>query len=173
MKPLLFLDVDGVLNVRVHPYREYPVELRCDEMAKNAFTNHFDKETVTLSVCIPSVYPAWLAELSEHFELVWATTWEDLANRHISPMLGLGQLRVVNFCQPKLSQVKNGEVAEWKWGNLVDFAGEQPFCFVDDQAWSLSRLHPVAPGARFGAICAEQGLTREHVDQMLAFAAAL
>ncbi|MQY06611.1 HAD domain-containing protein [Actinomadura macrotermitis] len=78
-EPLLYLDVDGVLN---------------PEDPAGRFTAH----TVgSLTLRIPDTHAAWLRELSAAYELIWATTWEHHANAYIAPLLGLPELPVVEF----------------------------------------------------------------------------
>jgi hypothetical protein len=174
MKPLLFLDVDGVLNVRIMPFQEHQVEVATAELPTNAFTNSFSGDTVTLSVRFPNAYSTWLAELAAVYELVWATTWEHMANKHLSPLLELPELPVVELSAnpPNPEEVRRDYVAEWKWRNLELVAGNRPFAFIDDQAARVAANYPLTPGAQRGALFIEYGLTREHVDALLAFAAA-
>ncbi|MER5642469.1 HAD domain-containing protein [Kitasatospora sp. NPDC002227] len=67
MRPLLYLDVDGVLNPD-HPTPE------C--------TTH---RILDLDVHLSARHAAWLQELAGTYDLTWATTWEDHANTHLSP----------------------------------------------------------------------------------------
>lgn len=80
-RPLLYLDVDGVLN-----------PLAPSDPAR--FVRH---ETGGPAVRLFPEHGEWLRELSARYELVWATTWEHLANEHLGPLLGLPELPVVEF----------------------------------------------------------------------------
>ncbi|MFE2107518.1 HAD domain-containing protein [Kitasatospora sp. NPDC059463] len=72
-KPLLFLDVDGVLN---------PV---CPAPEAD-----FDAHTLFgYTVLLSARHGTWLRELAGRYELVWATTWEEHANTHILPLMEL------------------------------------------------------------------------------------
>jgi hypothetical protein len=170
MKPLLYLDIDGVLNYRRMPYREYTVRVTSADIAVTPFTNSFSEEFVDMSVCIPSQYPGWLRELAEVYELAWASTWEKLANVHIAPLLGLEDLAVVEFStwpvDPYLAKMM--DVAKWKWDCLVESAGERAFVFVDDAAAALAKTYPLEVGATAAALWAPYGLTRDHVEALLA-----
>ncbi|MFJ7275280.1 HAD domain-containing protein [Kitasatospora sp. NPDC098663] len=70
-KPLLFLDVDGVLNpVCPHP------------------DAGFDTHTLFgYSVLLSARHGAWLRELAGTYELVWATTWKNVPPLHLVPDL--------------------------------------------------------------------------------------
>jgi hypothetical protein len=175
MKPYLFLDVDGVLNVRIMPYQEHAIEVDADLVPQNAFTRRFSGPSVTFNVRLPNSYSGWLAELAAVYELAWATTWEHLANTYLSPLLELGELPVVELSAhpPNPEEVRRDYVAEWKWRNLELFADGRPFAFVDDMAARVAANYPLTPGASRGALCVEYGLTREHVDALLAFAVAI
>ena len=175
MKPYLFLDVDGVLNARVFPYQEHLLVVDTAAVPKNAFTQTFSAATVELRVDIPNAYSAWLAELAGVYQLVWATTWEHLANVHLAPLLELDPLPVVELSAlaPTYREVKRDATGAWKWRNLAAFAGAHPFAFVDDHAADEARDHPLTPGRSQGVLAVTYGLERAHVDALLAFAAGL
>ncbi|GAA2815869.1 hypothetical protein GCM10010441_45560 [Kitasatospora paracochleata] len=160
--PLLFLDVDGVLNpVCPHP------------------DAGFDSHTLLgYTVLLSAEHGAWLRELAGTYELVWATTWEDEANVHIAPRLGLPELPVVRFNgyvpQPGDPRVPLMELfSARKWAPLLRYAAGRPFAWLDDcipprlvrntllRSALLRRdrlLLRVDPG---------QGLDRGHVDRLL------
>ncbi|WEO99800.2 hypothetical protein A6P39_040370 [Streptomyces sp. FXJ1.172] len=72
-RPLLLLDVDGVLREHVFFPGEEPPVRPCD------------------------AHGPWLADLGREFELAWATAWEDEANTFVAPVLNLPTLPVVRF----------------------------------------------------------------------------
>jgi hypothetical protein len=142
-------------------------------MPRHAFINTSSGEVATFTVRIPNAYPSWLAELSTRYELAWATTWETLANTYLAPLLGLDDdLPVVEFSKhpPSLDQIQRDEIAEWKWEQLVEFAGGHPFVFIDDAADRLANRFPMRDSSNRCAIFAPHGLLREHVDKLLAHA---
>jgi hypothetical protein len=176
MKPYLFLDVDGVLNQRVESsYHEYLVTVEVAKLPDSPFIKHFSDEFVDMTLRFDARYPDWLAELAEHFELVWATTWENAANEYLSGPLGLGRLPVVEHSKEpaRFSYVKNGQAALWKWDSIVPFAGERALAFIDDNAGSLARWENPRGEIPTLILAPEWGLTREHVDELIAFAIGL
>ncbi|MER7754915.1 HAD domain-containing protein [Kitasatospora sp. NPDC097643] len=157
-KPLLLLDVDGVLNpVCPHP------------------DAGFDTHTLLgYSVLLSPRHGEWLRELAAVYDLVWATTWEEDANTHIAPAIGLPTLPVVRFTgyvpRPDDPRVPLMELfSARKWAPLLRHAAGRPFAWVDDviprrlvrgSLWRRDRLLlPIDPG---------QGLERRHVDRLLA-----
>ncbi len=156
-KPLLFLDVDGVLNpVRPRPEAE------------------FDTHTLLgYTVLLSARHGSWLRELSGVYDLVWATTWEEHANTHIAPAIGLPELPFVRFSgyvpQPGDPRVPLMELfSAHKWAPLLRHAAGRPFAWIDDvipprlvrgSLWRRDRLLlPIDPG---------EGLERRHVDRLL------
>jgi len=84
-KPLLLVDVDGVLNVFGFGIEGYP------SGAINPapeFEKVFAAQGYTIS--FPLGLTGRMAKLNEAFECVWATIWEDQANKLIAPELGVG-----------------------------------------------------------------------------------
>ncbi|WP_439681493.1 HAD domain-containing protein [Embleya sp. MST-111070] len=120
-KPDLMLDVDGVLNPFV------------GETCPPGYVEHLlcprNWAGSPLTVRLNPGHRALLLELANVFNLVWATSWEDEANRLIAPLLGLPSLRVIKwhwgFSQPRVKTLK---IARWAQEN-----GERPFAWVDDQ----------------------------------------
>jgi hypothetical protein len=84
-----------------------------------------------------------LARLSEHFELVWASGWEDKANFYLPSLLGLPDLPHISF---------EGTVApggaHWKLGPIESYCDGRPLAWVDDNfdescfEWAERRQQP-------------------------------
>ncbi|RAS65715.1 hypothetical protein C8D87_104266 [Lentzea atacamensis] len=80
----------------------------------------------------------WLAALP--CELVWATTWMDDANEHLSPLLGLPRLPVANWADDPEAEAQDTHLGlHWKTRGLVTYAGNRPFAWVDDELTDRDR----------------------------------
>lgn len=92
VRPLGFLDVDGVLNSfgadPNDPHRHRTV-LRYNSI-------HLRRERYS-TVTLDRRHPKLLARLGTHLELAWATAWEHDANPGLCEVLGLPTLPVVDF----------------------------------------------------------------------------
>ena len=75
MRPLVLLDVDGVIN-----------DLRRG-IARPWKTDYYDALGYTISV--PEYMPDLLQRVHRNADIVWCTTWEERANDYISPLVGL------------------------------------------------------------------------------------
>ncbi|AUG76458.1 hypothetical protein CFP65_1570 [Kitasatospora sp. MMS16-BH015] len=134
--PLLFLDVDGPLN----PYAAQP------ERRPAGYT----------TIRVPRAEPGdaygrhrplrvWLNPdhgrelLALGFELCWATTWMDLANRWIGPTLGLPELPFVDFGTDLFTERPDG--VHWKTDHLIAHAAGRPFAWVDDKQAPVDHTH--------------------------------
>ena len=118
-RPLLLLDVDGVLN----PYA-----------ASRNWLDKSDYRRRNLSVSDSGgTLPVWLDKshgpllldlaVTAGLELAWCTTWEHLANVEIGPRIGLPELPVIEFGF-------NGQ--RWKFGPVLEYAGDRPVAWLDD-----------------------------------------
>jgi hypothetical protein len=144
-RPLLLLDVDGVLLV-------VRATLGEDDEADYEATLHPEAG-------------AWLAELARSFDLAWATTWEDLANRTIGPALGLPTLPAVEFDMAR-------HLPTPKLPSVIKWVGDRPCAWIDDDlqhdadTWAAGRSVPTL------LVHADMtvGLERRHVDELLAWA---
>lgn len=64
-------------------------------------------------------YGRWLTYLADYGELIWATSWEHLANTHIGPEIGLPQLPVIELGLDKIPAV-------------AAYAADRPLVWIDD-----------------------------------------
>lgn len=113
--PILFLDVDGPLLPFGEGVAGTPGIARLDPL-----------------------HGPWLASLP--CELVWATTWMDDANEHLSPLLGLPKLRVATWPDdPAAEDADLRQGLHWKTRGLVALAGSRPFAWVDDELTDKDR----------------------------------
>lgn len=143
-KPLLFLDVDGVLNCLGGSHPRYLTPRG-------------------LSVEVPTGTTDRLARLLDHFDPVWATAWLGTAHSEWKALLGLDS----PFPWPYV------RYTNLKLPEIIRHAAGRPYAWVDDDArWELHQLgwqtsHVagliVAPDSRVG-------LTDALVDQLVAFA---
>ena len=88
-KPLLLLDVDGVLN----PFPRLTANGHTAPAPYEVHTLEPRGAVEPVRVLLNPDHGQALASLSEVFVLVWATTWEDEANRLIAPLLSLRSCR--------------------------------------------------------------------------------
>jgi hypothetical protein len=113
-KPILAVDVDGVISL-----------FGFDEPPDRAIARF---ELVDGMVhCISTAAGERLQRLSELYDLVWATGWEDRANDSLAPLLGLPELPFLSFD----GAARFGS-AHWKLGPLDEYGGDRALAWIDD-----------------------------------------
>jgi Swiss Army Knife RNA repair-like protein len=153
-RPILALDVDGVISLFgfQEPLADVPGHFHLiDGMAH----------------CIVDGIGERLARLADHYEIVWATGWEDRANDRLPEILGLpGKLPFLTFD----GNARFGS-AHWKIAAIDRYGGQRPLAWVDDcidetcQAWAVDRPAPTL----LVATEPDRGLTDEHVEALLSW----
>jgi hypothetical protein len=153
-RPILFVDIDGVISL-----------FGFDRAAPPPGRFH----TV-------DGIPHWISEfaglrltrLAHRFELVWASGWEDRANEHLPFVLGLaGELPTLSF-----DDLKTFGEAHWKIAAVDRYSNGRAAAWIDDSldercvAWADSRSEPTLLVQTDAAV----GITDEHVDRLLAWA---
>jgi hypothetical protein len=124
-RPYLLLDVDGVLSPTT-----------------GAVPRGFRRvETPEYRVTVSDQHGVWLRELSDAYEIAWATSWGDAANRVYGQLLGLPPLAVIPLPRPT-SQLS------WKVPHVAAWVGARALAWVDDElvddafAWAAERTEP-------------------------------
>ncbi len=127
-KPILAVDVDGVISL--FGYEETPAESQM-EMVDGMLH------------CISLATGRRLQRLAEHFELIWATGWEDKANFYLPLLLGLPELPHLTFD----GAARFGS-AHWKLGPLDEYGQGRALAWIDDNfddscyRWAQDRPEP-------------------------------
>lgn len=156
LKPVLFVDVDGVISVFGFPHdgpppgRMYSVE--------------------GIPHCLADGCGERLIRLSDSYELVWATGWEERANEHLPHLLGLpGEFPVLSFdFKPQWGS------AHWKLSAVERYAADRPAAWIDDSFneachfWANEREAPTLLVQTDPAV----GITDRHVHELEAWARA-
>jgi hypothetical protein len=134
-KPLLFVDIDGVLSVFGFP---------SDKRPQGSWIN------------VDGVVHLISATASEHlhrlavvYDQVWCTGWEEKANEHLVHALMLpGPLPFLRFGQPSPDAPQGPAARHWKLAAIEAHAGRRPLAWVDDahddgcHAWAAARSVP-------------------------------
>ena len=119
--------------------------------------------------CIPEANGDRLVTLAEHFELVWATGWEERANDHLPYLLKLPfrDLPCLTFD----GRAVFGS-AHWKVDAIDEYAADRPAAWVDDNLneachrWAEERAAPTLLVETSPPV----GLTDEHVSELVRWA---
>lgn len=151
--PILAVDVDGVISLFgwEGPATEAPGRLHLLD---------------GIAHCISLPAGDRLRRLGEHYELVWATGWEERANDHLPALLGLPELPCLTFD----GQARFG-TAHWKVAAIDRYAGERPLAWIDDSldeschAWARERPAPtlLVPTE------SDRGLEEAHVEALISW----
>ncbi|WP_164254039.1 hypothetical protein [Streptomyces sp. S4.7] len=141
MRPLLFLDVDGPLNPYAAQPERRPVGYTTLRVPWNrgasAEPRGLSSRLRPLRVWLNPDHGRALLRLG--YELCWATTWMDEANRWIGPVLGLPELPFVDFGGALFRDRPDG--VHWKTVPLVEYADGRPFAWVDDEQNALDEAY--------------------------------
>jgi hypothetical protein len=91
---------------------------------------------------------AHLLELADHYELVWASGWEERAEEHLPHLLGLpAGLAFLRFGDASAGPGQSTH-GHWKLAAIDAHAGTRPLAWVDDaldqacRAWAAARPAP-------------------------------
>jgi len=156
VKPVLFVDVDGVLSLFGFPVNaELP--------------GHFHWID-GIAHCIPPESGPRLVRLVDRFELVWATGWEEKANEYLPRILDLpfGELPCLTFD----GRARFGS-SHWKVDRIDGYAGNRPAAWIDDNldeecvTWAERRTAPTL----LIETDPPMGITDDHVDELLTWVA--
>jgi hypothetical protein len=143
-KPLLFVDIDGVISLFGFPAGDVPA--RCSWHQVDGIVHLLSHDAAD-----------HLLALGADFELVWCSGWKDRANDHLPHVLGLGPYPHLTF----------GESPDhWKLAAVMAHAGSRPLAWIDDdvndavRAWARERAAPTlivetAPSSGLTAALAE------------------
>jgi len=156
-RPLLAVDIDGVLSL-----------FGSEEPPDEATTRLQLVDGVPHRISL--VAGARLLRLSESFELVWASGWEDKANFYLPELLGVPELPHVSFD----GEARSG-AAHWKLGPLEAYAQGRALAWIDDNFdrscydWAETRAEPTL----LVVTEPQRGLEEAHVDALNAWAGSL
>lgn len=129
-RPVLAVDVDGVISVF-------------------GFDQPPDRSQARFEVidgrvqCIPNAVGDRLRRLGEHFDLFWASGWENQANELLCGILGLPELPFLSFD----GKARFG-TADWKLEPLSLYGRGRPLAWIDDsfdeacRRWARQREEP-------------------------------
>jgi hypothetical protein len=114
IRPLLAVDIDGVISL--FGFEERPLDGSCRFQLVDGVPHY-------LSLAAGER----LLRLAEHYDLVWASGWEDKANFYLPDVLGVPELPHVSFD----NRPSAGE-AHWKLAALEAYARERAIAWIDD-----------------------------------------
>lgn len=159
-RPILAVDVDGVISL--FGFAE-PPDRSVARMELIDGTIH----------CISLTAGPRLNQLAEHYELIWATGWEDRANFSLPRLLGIPEMHHLTF-----DGAARFGTAHWKLGPLEAYTRGRALAWLDDSFdescydWARNRqaggeptlLVPTEP---------DLGLEDAHVEALSAWARGL
>jgi hypothetical protein len=156
-RPILAVDVDGVISL--FGFDDPPAKGEARFELVDGMVH-----------CISLVAGERLKRLGEHYELIWATGWEEKANYYLPSILGMAELPFLSFD----GAARFGS-AHWKLGPLDEYTKGRPAAWIDDSfdescyEWARGREEPTLLVPTEPAI----GLEEVQVEALTAWARSL
>ena len=113
-RPILAVDVDGVVSL--FGFETPPPQAEASYQLVDGGLH-----------CISLRAGERLQRLAEHFDLIWATGWEEKANFYLPTMLGLAEMPHLTFD----GAARFGS-AHWKLGPLDEYGRGRALAWIDD-----------------------------------------
>lgn len=154
--PILFVDIDGVLNPFTGPCPQGFVEI-----------DLLPDDEEPIRIC--AAHADWLAELSELFELMWATTWNEEERRWLKTVLDYPDFVAAASMPPRPF------APERKVDSIRELASNRCVAWIDDlitdkaRAWAAGRREPTLLLKTNPSV----GMTRKHIDELIKWASRL
>jgi hypothetical protein len=132
-KPLLLVDIDGVLSLWGFAMDGLPIKGAWHQIDG---ISHF----------LSAPAARHLQALCERFDAVWCSGWEEKADEYLPHLLGLPRLPHLSFDRNVAGSVSGN--AHWKLAAIEAHAGDRPLAWVDDAfndacfAWAQQRSAP-------------------------------
>lgn len=129
-RPLLAVDIDGVISIFGFEEQPGPEEARMELIDGGVH-------------CISLRAGRRLEQLGEHFDLVWASGWEEKVNDYLPNILGLPEFPFISF----KGEAEFGS-AHWKLGPIDAYAAGRALAWIDDSfdescyEWARGRPEP-------------------------------
>lgn len=151
--PILAVDVDGVISL--FGFTEDPEDAPCSFKLIDGMAH-----------CILLEAGGRLQRLASHYELVWASGWEDRANENLPELLGLPLLPTLHFGPDAVFGT-----AHWKLDALSEAGRDRPLAWIDDSMdercheWARLRSEPTL----LVQTESHRGLQEAHVEALIAW----
>ena len=158
-RPLLMVDIDGVISLFALPGQSW-----ADRHPSEGSFHSIDGIPHFLS----STAATHLLALASHFDLVWASGWEEKAEEHLPRLLGLPAGRP--YLQ--FARAVGKANAHWKLEAIETHAAGRALAWVDDalneecREWAQQRSAPTL----LVETAPEHGLTAAHTETLLNWA---
>ena len=117
--PILFLDVDGPLNLWGRVGRRI-----LNPLLRAHLVHLKPDDSFNVNVVLSRRMGSRLRDLEKYFQVRWATSWNEWANQHLSPLLGISEDLPWVRCP-------NGDPRS-KFPAVMTSAGNTSFAWVDD-----------------------------------------
>ncbi|MFT3662559.1 MAG: HAD domain-containing protein [Gordonia sp. (in: high G+C Gram-positive bacteria)] len=178
-RPLVALDIDGVLNPtdpkgrmrgRVPGWKTHRIFVDNRLWPDSPFINHDPRPRRQLPLVLnPDLHGPWITDLrTRGADVRWASTWPAVAaNKYLAPLLNIEPMP--STLDTELEPHPSEHVADWKARQLLQAAADRPLVFIDDQLdhgdsdlWSSrdpNRTLLIETDPRVG-------MTREHMDRI-------
>jgi hypothetical protein len=149
-RPVVALDFDGVLNALARePGVDRTVhwlEIPAEEWRKHRLLRQPGEgvDPVRVPVSLRPADGPWIQKLQQRADVCWATSWEDLANRYVAPLLGIEPLPLGTGTPSRISHLS--DTVQWKADSLADRYFGRPICWADDIAWPGRGRHTIPSG---------------------------